>query len=188
MISQETKNEAPAKKTTRNNYEQGYRWQEEFIKFKQNLKKGDSDYRLAACYRLITDEQAKTVADMGGVVAVSGTEWMMDGVWPEDITPQQFAEMIDSAVKKIGVDHVGIATDDMMTVAKVVPFTIANADKYADNGYMVNTFNLGATGCAELSKHMAGVVDSLWAMGYSNEDLAKIFGRNLMRVYAQTWK
>lgn len=154
----------------------------------EKLKKGDKDYRLAACYRLITDEQAKTVASMGGVVSVSATEWMMDGVWPEDITPQQFAEMIDSAVKIIGVDHVGIATDDMMTVAKVVPFTLANADKYADNGYMVNAFELGATGCAELSKHMAGVVDSLWEMGYSNEDLAKIFGGNLKRVYAQTWK
>ncbi|MGY3571725.1 hypothetical protein [Vibrio paucivorans] len=53
---------------------------------------------------------------------------------------------------------------------------------------MVNAFNQGATGCAELSKHMAGVVDSLWEMGYSDEDLAKIFGGNLMRVYAQTWK
>ncbi|MCZ8501178.1 hypothetical protein O9853_08715 [Vibrio lentus] len=24
-------------------------------------------------------------------------------------------------------------------------------------------------------------------MGYSNEDLAKLFGGNLMRVYEQTW-
>ncbi|MDK9735993.1 membrane dipeptidase [Vibrio sp. D404a] len=155
---------------------------------KKNLKKGDPDFRLAACYRLLSDEQAKTVADMGGVVAVTATEWMMDGVWPEDITPKQFAEMIDGAVKVAGVDHVGIATDDMMTTAKVVPFTIANPDKYADNGYMVEAFNRGSTGCAELSKHIAGVVDSLWEMGYSNDDLAKLFGGNLMRVYAQTWK
>ncbi|NOH33862.1 dipeptidase [Vibrio chagasii] len=155
---------------------------------KNDLKKGDPDYRLAACYRLLSDEQVKTVADMGGVVSVVAAEWMLDGIWPEDITPQQFAEMIDGAVKVGGVDHVGIATDDMMTVSKVVPFVQANPTKYADNGYMVNAFNQGATGCAELSKHMAGVVDSLWEMGYSDEDLAKIFGGNLMRVYAQTWK
>ncbi|MGF1902470.1 dipeptidase [Aliivibrio sifiae] len=154
----------------------------------KNLKKDDPDFRLAACYRLISDEQAKTIADMGGVIAVTATEWMMDGVWPEDITPKQFAEMIDGAVQVAGIDHVGIATDDMMTTAKVVPFTIANPDKYADNGYMVNAFNKGSTGCAELSKHIAGVVDSLWEMGYSNDDLAKLFGGNLMRVYEQTWK
>ncbi|WP_117232838.1 dipeptidase [Vibrio maerlii] len=154
---------------------------------KQNLSKDDPNFRLAACYRLISDEQAKTVADMGGVISVTATEWMMDGIWPEDITPKQFAEMIDGAVKVVGVDHVGIATDDMMTTAKVVPFTIANPDKYADNGYMVAAFNKGSTGCAELSKHIAGVVDSLWEMGYSNDDLEKLFGGNLMRVYAQTW-
>ncbi|WP_275665397.1 membrane dipeptidase [Vibrio sp. Isolate22] len=82
---------------------------------KNDLKKGDPDYRLAACYRLLSDEQVKTVADMGGVVSVVAAEWMLDGIWPEDITPQQFAEMIDGAVKVGGVDHVGIATDDMMT-------------------------------------------------------------------------
>ncbi|MCZ8488394.1 hypothetical protein O9992_17350 [Vibrio lentus] len=56
------------------------------------------DYRLSACYRLISDEQAETVAEMGGVVAVTATEFMMDSVWPQDISPQQFAEMIDGAV------------------------------------------------------------------------------------------
>jgi membrane dipeptidase len=153
----------------------------------KNLQKDHPDYRLAACYRLISDEQAETVAKMGGVIAVTATEWMMDGVWPEDITPKQFAEMIDGAVKVAGIDHVGIATDDMMTTAKVVPFAVANADKYADNGYMVDAFSKGSTGCAELSKHIAGVVDELWKMGYSNEDLTKLFAGNLMRVYQQTW-
>ncbi|MGF1834471.1 dipeptidase [Photobacterium sanguinicancri] len=153
----------------------------------KKLQKDHPDYRLSACYRLISDEQAKTVADMGGVIAVTATEWMMDGVWPEDISPLQFAEMIDGAVKVVGIDHVGIATDDMMTTAKVVPFTIANADKYADNGYMVEAFKKGSTGCAELSKHIAGVVDALWEMGYSDDDLAKLFGENLIRVYEQTW-
>lgn len=41
--------------------------------------------------------------------------------------------MIDGAVKVVGVDHVGIATDDMMTVEKVVKFAKKHADKYADN-------------------------------------------------------
>lgn len=87
----------------------------------KNLQKDHPAYRLAACYRLISDEQAETVAKMDGVIAVTATEWMLDGVWPEGITPKQFAEMIDGAVKVAGIDHVGIVTDDMMTTAKVVP-------------------------------------------------------------------
>ncbi|TRX55683.1 dipeptidase [Thalassomonas sp. M1454] len=155
---------------------------------KNGLKKGDADYRLAACYRLLSDEQVKKVVSLGGVVAITATEFMMDGIWPDDISPKQFAEMVDGAVKVAGVDHVGIGTDDLMTTAKVVPFAIANADKYADNGYMIDAFEKGAAGCAELSKHLAAVTDELWKMGYSDDDLRKLYGGNLTRVYKQTWK
>jgi membrane dipeptidase len=113
---------------------------------------------------------------------------MMDGSWPDDITPKQFAQMIDGAVKVAGIDYVGIGTDDMMTTAKVVPFAMANTDKYADNGYMIHAFEKGATGCGELSKHLAATTDELWKLGNSNDDLKKLYGGNLLRVYKQTWK
>ncbi|QBY03295.1 hypothetical protein E2K93_02440 [Thalassotalea sp. HSM 43] len=154
----------------------------------KGYKKGDPFYRLASCYRLISDEQALTVKEMGGMVSITATEWMMDGVWPEDITPKQFAEMIDGAVKVLGVDHVGIGTDDMMTVSAVAEFAKANPDVYTDNGYMVEAFNRGAEGCAEMSKHLAPVIDELWKMGYSDEDIRKIMGENLIRVYKKSWK
>lgn len=155
---------------------------------KLGLKEGDKDYRLAGCYRLIDAPDAKRIAQNGGVISVTFTEWMMDGVWPEDITPRQAAEMIDGAVQEVGVNHVGIASDDMQTVAGVVGFAQKHSDLYADNGYMLDAFDRGATGCGEMSKIMAPVVDELRKMGYSDEDMAKIFGGNLMRVYAQTWK
>lgn len=154
----------------------------------KGYKKGDPFHRLAACYRLISDEQALTVKEMGGMVSITATEWMMDGVWPEDITPKQFAEMIDGAVKVLGVDHVGIGTDDMMTVSRVADFAIENSHMYTDNGYMVDAFKRGATGCAEMSKHLAPVIDELWKMGYSDEDIRKIMGENLVRVYKKSWK
>ena len=64
---------------------------------------------------------------------------MMDGVWPEDITPQQAADMIEYYLDLIGIDHVGIVTDDMFTEEFVVSFASANADAYDDEGYMVNS-------------------------------------------------
>ena len=40
-------------------------------------------------------------------VSPTFTEWMMDGIWPQDISPKQAADMIDYYVKLVGVDHVG---------------------------------------------------------------------------------
>ena len=67
-------------------------------------------------------------------------------------------------------------------------FATANADAYADDGYMNNAFAKGATGVGELAKILAAITDDLWARGYTNEDLAKIYGGNKMRVFAQVWE
>jgi membrane dipeptidase len=140
------------------------------------------------CYRNITDEEAIRAAESGGYVSPTFTEWMMDGIWPEDITPKQAADMIDYYVKLVGVDHVGIATDDMFSEELIVAFATANADIYNDDGYMISAFEKGATGSGELSKILAAITDDLWARGYTNEDLAKIYGGNKMRVWSQLWE
>ena len=112
----------------------------------------------------------------------------MDGVWPDDITPLQCAQMIDYYVKLLGPDHVGIATDDMFTLEIIMDFVTANAASYKDDGYMVDAFNKGAAGCGELAKILPAVTDELWKMGYSDEDIRKVYGGNVMRVYRQVWR
>ncbi len=140
------------------------------------------------CYRAIPDDEALRAAKSGGYISPTFTEWMMDGVWPEDISPKQAAEMIDYYVQLVGIDHVGIATDDMFSTELVLQFATANASLYDDGGYMIDAFNKGATGNGELAKILAAITDDLWARGYSIEDLAKIYGGNKMRVYAQVWE
>ena len=140
------------------------------------------------CYRNITDEEALRAAKSGGYVSPTFTEWMMDGIWPDDITPAQAADMIDYYVKLVGVDHVGIASDDMFTTENIVKFSEANADAYADDGYMVNAFNRGATDTGMMARILPAITDELWKRGYSNEDLAKIYGGNKMRIYQQVWE
>lgn len=149
------------------------------------LYKSEPNATPKGCYRAIPDDEAIRAAKSGGYVSPTFTEWMMDGVWPEDISPKQAADMIDYYVKLVGVDHVGIATDDMFSTKGVVDFAMKNAKMYDDGGYMIDAFNKGATGNGELSKILAAITDELWARGYSNEDLAKIYGGNKMRVYAQ---
>jgi len=140
------------------------------------------------CYRNISDEEALRAAKSGGFVSPTFTEWMMDGIWPDDITPEQAADMIDYYVKLVGVDHVGIASDDMFTTEPTMNFVNANPNLYNDGGYMVDAFKAGADGCGELAKILPAITDELWKRGYTNEDLAKIYGGNKMRVYQQVWE
>lgn len=151
------------------------------------LYKTEDDATESGCYRNISDEQAQEAADLGGVVSPTFTEWMMDGVWPDDITPLQCAQMVDYYAKLVGVDHVGIATDDMMKLDLVLAFTKANPSLYNDGGYMVEAFDKGAAGCGELSKIIAAVTDELWKMGYSNDDIQKFYGGNYMRIWDRVW-
>ena len=152
------------------------------------LYKDEPDASPRGCYRNITDEEAIRAAKSGGYISPTFTEWMMDGIWPEDITPKQAADMIDYYVQLVGVDHVGIASDDMFSTQLVVDFATKNADMYADGGYMIDAFNKGATGSGELAKILAAITDELWSRGYTNEDLAKIYGGNKMRVYSHVWE
>ncbi len=152
------------------------------------LYKDEPKANKRGCYRNITDAEAIRAAKSGGFVSPTFTEWMMDGIWPDDITPQQAADMIDYYVKLVGVDHVGIASDDMFTTEPTMNFVNANPNLYDDDGYMVKAFQSGADGCGEFAKILAAVTDELWKRGYSNEDLAKIFGGNKMRVYQQVWE
>ena len=152
------------------------------------LYKNEKDATPRGCYRNITDEEALRVKKSGGYVAPTFTEWMMDGVWPDDITPRQCADMIEYYVKLVGVNHVGIATDDMFTTKPTMNFVNANPNLYADGGYMVKAFKNGADGCGELAKILPAITDELWNRGYSNEDLQKIYGGNKMRVYREVWE
>ena len=152
------------------------------------LYKNEPNATPRGCYRNITDEEAKRVVKSGGYVSPTFTEWMMDGIWPDDITPQQCADMIDYYVKLVGVDHVGIASDDMFTTKPTMDFVAKNKAMYADDGYMVNAFDQGASGCGELAKILPAITDELWKRGYKDEDIKKIYGGNKMRVYREVWE
>ena len=90
------------------------------------LYKGEVNATERGCYRNIPDGEAIRAARMGGFISPTFTEWTMDGIWPDDITPLQAAQMVDYYIKLIGVDHVGIATDDMFTTEPTMEFVKAN--------------------------------------------------------------
>jgi microsomal dipeptidase-like Zn-dependent dipeptidase len=72
---------------------------------------------------------------------------------------KEYGDAIDYAVKKIGIDHVGIASD------------------FNDGGGLDGWHDVGDT---------RNVTAELIARGYSDADIAKLWGGNFLRVWEQT--
>jgi len=73
------------------------------------LYKNEKNKSPRGCYRNITDEEAKRAAKSGGYVAPTFTEWMVDGIWPDNLTPKQAADMIDYYAKLLRNHRLSIA-------------------------------------------------------------------------------
>lgn len=62
--------------------------------------------------RNMTDWQLDVIRDVGGVIQVTAVSAFLKlNAKPEDVTVADFADHIDHAVRRIGIDHVGISSD-----------------------------------------------------------------------------
>ena len=60
-------------------------------------------------------------------------------------------------------------------------------EMYEDDGTTARAAKVAPAGSAEAAKITAPLVDELWKRGYTDDDISKILGKNLMRVYTQVW-
>ena len=139
--------------------------------------------------RAATDENGKAVAELGGVMNINLCNPVITENPTTEILPSDCAAAIDTAIKYLGVDHVGIATDDFEDMEPFVAFAAhpKAADKYPDGGRSIKDVLDGKNRFAELAKTLPAIVDCLYEMDYSDEDITKIVGGNMMRVFEQTW-
>ncbi|HEY3744263.1 MAG TPA: membrane dipeptidase [Bryobacteraceae bacterium] len=105
--------------------------------------------------RTIGKQEAKAVADAGGVV----------GVWTKGTnSPKEFVEDIKMVVDAIGVDHVGIGTDDDLLSSRTG--TGLNHAWQGMNGGFYPT-----------------VVEEFLREGFTAEEITKVSGGNFARVF-----
>lgn len=106
--------------------------------------------------RNLTDEQMRALAAKGGVMQVT----MYKGFLVEegDATLDDFMRHLEHAISVAGIDHVGIGTD------------------FDGDGTII--------GCADASQ-LRNVTRELLRRGYSDEDIAKIWGGNWLRVMGE---
>ncbi len=146
--------------------------------------------------RLISKEQAKIVADAGGVI----------GVWTHLAdTPLDFAKNIRAMVDVIGVDHVAIGTDTKLTPAYHSPNESFgqrpnqkpndNQDKKEekkdfDGGKKGERVGEGTNLAWKDQKEgfYYAVVDAMLKTGFSETEIGKIGGGNFCRIFDEATK
>ncbi len=138
-------------------------------------------------YRNVTDEEIEMVAKTGGFMAISIFSIMVapNGYGP--VKMERVLEIIDHIVNLVGIDHVALGSDDSDDNA-ILDQWGASADLYPDDGWVFErcTYALEnniPTDVWEPAKTWPAIYDAMKAHGYSDEDCAKLFGGNTMRVY-----
>ncbi len=120
--------------------------------------------------RLIGKEQAKMVANSGGLV----------GVWTHLAdTPLQFASNIRALADVIGVDHVCIGTDTKLTQPGNRPGGPPPGQQRARPGERTNE-----AWTDQKTGFYYTVVDAMLKTGFTPDEIAKIGGGNLLSVFA----
>ena len=122
--------------------------------------------------RLISKEQARIVADAGGVI----------GVWTHLAdTPLEYAQNIRALVDVIGVGHVGIGTDTKLTPPYRSPKSNVGGPGGPGGGRPGERTN---TAWADQDGGFYyAVVDALLKTGFSEAEIGKIGGGNFCRIF-----
>lgn len=138
--------------------------------------------------RNIDDEQIRAVAETGGVVGLCPHSIFVErerGVRP---TIDDFIDQITYVAELVGIDHVGIGTDN---------FSHDNFYSELGRRSFEQVFPTFFAGYGPTEKHVIGfndwpdwpnLTDNLLRRGFSEEDVKKILGGNFMKVFGQVWK
>lgn len=146
--------------------------------------------------RLISKEQAKIVADAGGII----------GVWTHLAdTPAAYAQNIRALVDVVGIDHVCIGTDTKLTGSYRSPSASGNkpggpppgsapenrSDSFKQDNKPANAPTNGKragertneTWAEQKAGFFYTVVDALLKTGFNENEIGKIGGGNYCRVF-----
>ena len=122
--------------------------------------------------RLISEQQAKIVAEAGGIV----------GVWTHlAATPLEYAENIRALVDVIGIDHVCMGTDTKMTPSYRAP-SAQNGPGGNPRGERVGERTNLAWKDQKFGFYYT-VVDAMLKTGFTADEIGKVGGGNFCRVF-----
>lgn len=144
---------------------------------------------LAICdiYRSITDAEIKACAKTGGVIGIVTLPWFIIDPRAEETKPEDIIKAIDYVRDLVGINHIGLSSDDTYSWPPLWEWAATVPEMYQDKGETAYAAKQKPSGSAEAAKVYPALVDLMWEGGYSDEDIKKVLGGNLMRVYEQVW-
>ena len=145
--------------------------------------------------RNISDDQIRAVADTGGVICVTTWAPLIFRGGTEMPTLDDYMVCLEFVLDLVGIDHVGTSTDSMGTMGAYPPHDFGENDLpyHLVTGPLDTNANPPDTNNRQPSD-FNGIEDyprltgTLVERGYSQGDIKKILGLNLMRVFEETWK
>ncbi len=106
--------------------------------------------------RNMDDEQLDALRDVGGVVQITAVSaFLRKDAKPEAVTPADFVDHVDYAVRRIGIEHVGISSD------------------FDGGGGFSGWHDAGES---------ANITAELVRRGYGRPEIAALWGGNFLRV------
>jgi len=144
---------------------------------------------LAICdiYRNMRDEEIEMCASTGGVISIVTLPWFIVDPMAQETEPHHIVRAIDYVRDLVGIDHIGLSSDDAYSWAPAWEWALNKPEMYQDGGVTARAAINKPCGVAEAAKVYPAIVDLMWEGGYSDEDIKKVLGGNLMRVYGQVW-
>ena len=129
--------------------------------------------------RNIPDELITACAQKGGVIGINGVNIFLGS---DNANVERIVDHIDYIVQLVGIDHVGIGLDYVFDGTEIS--TVARE--------MTKTFpkNAGYDVPVEIvvPEDLPRLTENLLKRTYSEDDIRKILGGNLLRIAEQVWK
>lgn len=130
--------------------------------------------------RNITDELIKACANTGGVVCLNGVGLFLGD---NDISPERIIQHIDYVVQLVGIDHAGIGTDTVYDMEGLEKVLKGGGASIWPEGYGYDS-NVKIVAPEVLPK----ITEALLSINYSEANIRKVLGENLLRVAKQVWR
>ena len=116
-----------------------------------------------------SDKALKAIAATGGVVGVTCVGWIIENPKTKERGVAQLCDHLDHMKKVIGVDHISVATDS----------PLRGWDRLSPHRTSPELSEIG---------HWKKVAVELDRRGYTEEELKKIFGLNLVTLFRKVLK
>ncbi len=143
-------------------------------------------------FRNCTDELIKAIAQTGGVCSMYGTGAYMDPTNPPVVGPEILFKHFDYMCQLHGnANHVAYGSDWIPDMNQTMKLVLGKADTYPDGGGMKPGTTKKAIEMygptANPARILPALVDQFLDHGYSEENIHKILGGNIMRVFDEVW-